>query len=485
MNRLLRRLVAGATLWLPLALLAAGACRAAEPRVLGPYGPFGVVRAVGDPQARHAAILLSGPGGWDADAGRAASLLAGLDALVIGVDTPAYLAGAQAEDGCPNCSYELETLNKAVQKALGRERLSIPVLVGLGPGAGATLAYVNLVQAPPGTFRGGVSVDFRPEIALSNPFCMGKGLTWVLRDGQRTIAYDPVRAFPLYWTVLQAADFAAFPPALAAEYAAGMPATRVQALPRAAAAPHGRPWPQALRRAFLDLAAGQGGDPAAASASPAGDLADLPLVEIRAAGPATGALAVLVSGDGGWAGLDQDLAAALAAAGVDVVGLNSLRYFWRRREPDELGRDLARILDRYARLWGRDRFLLIGYSLGADAMPFMASRLPARLLGQVRAIALLSPGHATDLEFQVADWLADDAAGGLPIRPEVDRLPGDRVLCLYGEEEDDALCPDLTPAEARALSLPGSHHFDGDYQGLARAILQAAGLPAPEGRETP
>lgn len=473
MNPTLRRLVACATLWLPLALLAAGACRAAEPRTLGPFGPFGVVRAVGDPQAAHAAILLSGPGGWDADAARAADLLAGLDALVIGVDTRAYLAAAAAEPGCPNCSYELETLNKAVQKALGRERLSPPALVGLGPGAGATLVYVNLVQAPPDTFRGGVSVDFRPEIALSNPFCMGKGLTWVLRDHLRTVQYHPVRTFPLHWTVLQSADFAAFPPALAAEYAAGMPATRVQALPRAAASPHGRPWARALRRAFLELAAGE---TAARGNAPAADLSDLPLVEIRADGPATDTLAVFLSGDGGWAGLDQDMAAVLAAAGVDVVGVNSMRYFWTRRDPAELGRDLARILDRYARLWNKSRFVLIGYSLGGSAMPFMAARLPAPLLDRVRLVALLSPEQATDLEFQVGDWVGGQAPHGLPVRPEVARLPGDRVLCLSGEEEEHSLCPDLTPAEARVERLPGSHHFDGDYAGLAVRVLEAAGL---------
>jgi type IV secretory pathway VirJ component len=39
-------------------------------------------------------------------------------------------------------------------------------------------------------------------------------------------------------------------------------------------------------------------------------------------------MAVMYSGDGGWVGLDRDVAAVLAKAGVPVVGIDSLSYFW-------------------------------------------------------------------------------------------------------------------------------------------------------------
>ena len=64
----------------------------------------------------------------------------------------------------------------------------------------------------------------------------------------------------------------------------------------------------------------------AALPPPPASLADLPLVEVRAAtaGPT---FAVLLSGDGGWAGLDKKVAAALAEKGIDVVGVDSLALF--------------------------------------------------------------------------------------------------------------------------------------------------------------
>jgi len=47
----------------------------------------------------------------------------------------------------------------------------------------------------------------------------------------------------------------------------------------------------------------------------------------------------------------------------------------------------------YGKAWNRDRFVLIGYSLGADVLPFLASRLPRGQLDRVSALVLLGwPG---------------------------------------------------------------------------------------------
>jgi len=82
------------------------------------------------------------------------------------------------------------------------------------------------------------------------------------------------------------------------------------------------------------------------------DVSDLPLVELPADHATnehatgehptgehptgmhpTGMLAIVLSGDGGWRDLDQTVARALQDAGVSVVGIDSLRYFWRRKSP--------------------------------------------------------------------------------------------------------------------------------------------------------
>ena len=48
------------------------------------------------------------------------------------------------------------------------------------------------------------------------------------------------------------------------------------------------------------------------------------------------------------------------------------------------------------------------------------------------------------------------------------------VLCIYGEGDNDSLCPKLDPGKVRIVMMKGGHHFDGDYAGLAREILAQA-----------
>jgi type IV secretory pathway VirJ component len=183
-------------------------------------------------------------------------------------------------------------------------------------------------------------------------------------------------------------------------------------------------------------------------------------------------LAVIISGDGGWAGIDREIGAVLAAKGIPVVGLNSLQYFWRPRTPDEAGRDLTRILRHYLEARHARDVLLVGYSLGAEVLPFMASRLPDDLRSHVRLVALLGPGRTATFEFHVSQWLGGSGHGP-PTAPEIDRLTGMRVLCLYGANETDSACPEIRRGAADIVRLAGGHHFGGAYAGLADRILEA------------
>ncbi|NLW80520.1 MAG: hypothetical protein GXY42_02445 [Desulfovibrionales bacterium] len=204
-----------------------------------------------------------------------------------------------------------------------------------------------------------------------------------------------------------------------------------------------------------------------------GGVGDLPLVEVRPSDPATGTLAILVTGDGGWAGIDKDIAAILAKNGIGVIGLDSMKYFWTRRTPEDAGADLARIMRHYLAAWGGKDFSLVGFSLGADALPPMIANLPPDLCRTVRQVALLAPSRSVELEFHVSDWIHDDeAARDIALLPEVRRIQPVHLLCVQGRDETSSLCADLSPEEATIRSLPGSHHFDGDYAGAAALILE-------------
>jgi type IV secretory pathway VirJ component len=186
---------------------------------------------------------------------------------------------------------------------------------------------------------------------------------------------------------------------------------------------------------------------------------------------------VIWSGDGGWAGLDSDLSETLAAHGLAVLGVNSLRYFWTARTPESAAHDFASALQHYLTIWQKERVVLIGYSFGAGILPFVANRLPPDLLAKVELIALLAPSREAAFEFHLADWVTDSVPpDAKAVLPEVEKLKGKRLLCIYGEEERDSLCPNLDVSVAQTIRLKGGHHFDGHYATLANIILHEARL---------
>lgn len=213
--------------------------------------------------------------------------------------------------------------------------------------------------------------------------------------------------------------------------------------------------------------------PAKPFSAPTDGLANLPLVEVPGRGPGSDCMAVFWSGDGGWAELDRAVSAGLARHGVPVLGVNSLKYFWTKRTPAQTAADLERIAGYYAAQWQKKELLLIGYSHGADILPFAANRLSAPWQSRVTMIVLLSPGLRADFEFHLSNWVGTSSKMALPILPEIRQLDSAQLLCIYGKQETDCLCPDLPENGPQKVALPGGHHFDGDYDRIVETILRA------------
>jgi type IV secretory pathway VirJ component len=198
---------------------------------------------------------------------------------------------------------------------------------------------------------------------------------------------------------------------------------------------------------------------------------DLALEEVKATGGEDGdAMAVILTGDGGWADIDETLAAGLAVRGVPVVGWSSLRYYWTPRTPEAAAADLARIIDHYKRRWHKDRVLLVGYSFGADVIPFLVNRLPAAARAHVEGVTLLGLSDTAAFEFHVSDWVARGEDERYPTAPEVARM-GVPVTCVHGSEEEDSACLALKDPPVRVATVGSGHHFGGLYDRLVDLIL--------------
>lgn len=439
-------------------------------RLEGRFGHVTVVRPSSGPPTSVALLLADGP----ADEGRGAELASALaehGALVLGVDANAYLRSVEKGERCAYLAGDLEVLSQGYQQHAGLPAYVHPVVVGDGPGA--ALAYAALAQAPPGTFRGTVSVGFVPELETSAAFCPGSGLERARTRGDHRERLEPVSALPEPWVVL--AEEAPDPMARAAsDFARTLENAHVVGVP----APGPLRGPVAAWKPTLLSAYDTASVPLASEQS----LGGLPVVEVPTSSPGGDTLAFFVSGDGGWASMDRTVSKALVDAGIPVVGLNSLHYFWKRRTPEDTAADVARALRHYLAAWDKQRVVLVGYSRGADVVPAIAAGLPPDLRQRVTLLALIAPGKKAEFEVHVTDIFGGEGRPTHPTLPDILALGGTPVLCIYASDEvDESLCPMLFDVSgARLVMLQGGHHFNGDFASVSRAILQALTPPARE-----
>jgi type IV secretory pathway VirJ component len=178
------------------------------------------------------------------------------------------------------------------------------------------------------------------------------------------------------------------------------------------------------------------------------------------------------------------VASELNAHGIAVVGWDSLHYFWDARTPAGAARDLDRVMRHYTHAWRKSSVLLLGYSQGADTLPFMINRLSADTARLVKATVLIGMGSEAFFEFHLSHWIGTPK-GGLPTRPEVMSGRLGSVLCIYGQDDDDSACRGLRGPGVREVALAGGHHFDGDYTSLTAAIVSALIPAARRQRVTP
>jgi type IV secretory pathway VirJ component len=177
------------------------------------------------------------------------------------------------------------------------------------------------------------------------------------------------------------------------------------------------------------------------------------------------------SGDGGWRDLDRAVAGEMADRGYPVVGVDTLRAFWSSKTPEETANELATLMAYYRKTWKAKNFVLTGYSFGADILPAVYNRLSEPDRQSVALIVLLALGKTADFEIHVSGWIGK-SNDGLPILPELSRIPGNKILCIFGQEEKtDSTCTELSTSGSRLMELSGGHHFDQDYPKLATQII--------------
>lgn len=432
------------------------------------FAPFGNVAVYAQSDhPSHVVLFFSGDGGWNSGVIDMARIAASMDALVLGIDFPKYQkAMAASKAKCAYPAADVENLSKFAQKTLGFTSYIRPVLVGYS--SGATLVYALLVEAPPNSYQGVLSLGFCPDLTLGKPLCKGNGLTWTGPDKNQVYLFNAVKQTDAPWIVFQGMIDQVCAPQATIDFVNRVGNATVEELPHVG---HGysvmKNWVPQFRVSLKSLFSRK--EP---YKQDQGDLSDLPMEEVPAVTHDRKTLAVVISGDGGWASIDKEVSTGLSEKGFPVAGLNSLAYFWTKKTPETAARDLDRIINHYLTRWNKDNVWLIGYSFGADVLPFLVNRLPENTRSRVTGVALISPSHNADFEIKISSWLGNSSREPkYALLPELTKPEAYPVLCLAGDEEDDCLCRDHNLTGVKSVMLPGGHHLGGDYDRLVDTLV--------------
>lgn len=183
--------------------------------------------------------------------------------------------------------------------------------------------------------------------------------------------------------------------------------------------------------------------------------------------------AVLLSGDMGFRiGMGPRIAERLARGGTPVLGVSSLAYFRTRRTPAEAEMLVADAIKRALRATKARRVVLIGQSFGADMLQTGLVALPQELRDRVAMVALVVPGDTVSFRASPSE-LFDFGPADEPALLTARRLDWVRVLCVYGVEEGNSLCPLLDMPNVWRVALPGGHPLKRDAERLYATLSGA------------
>jgi len=394
-----------------------------------------------------------------------AKQFAALSYYVAVIDNQELLhTAANTVDQCLNLAGKLNDISGQLNAQFNLSPKNLPILVGTESGAASL--YATLAQADKKVFHAAVGINFMATLSSHTPLCNQQ--TFIANDQDvpqdQQFELKSVNRLPTSFYIFQNKNVAENQKTLAF-------ANKINNAKLTIANEEGQtPLSEAIQ--ILQWLDPRLADQISADASDS----DLPLIEVNVAPDKTTqtqTMAILLTGDGGWAEIDKELAKILAAQGIPTVGFDSLSYFWKARTPAATSQDIEGVISQYLEKWNKKHVILIGYSFGADVLPFVANNLSISTQQKVSLVALLGMGKTAAFEFRLSSWMnADKNADRLPLLPEIEKMKWANSICIYGVDDDAANCLPAEKYGVKAISMSGDHHFDEKYDELVKHIIQ-------------
>lgn len=197
---------------------------------------------------------------------------------------------------------------------------------------------------------------------------------------------------------------------------------------------------------------------------------NLPMKEWEASAH-TKPLVFYISGDGGLNRFSNELCTAINKEGFDVDAMDSKSYFWSQKTPARTAEDISDFLSKKIARRPNQQIVLIGYSFGADVLPFILNRLPKNIADKIKVSFLMASSGSTDFVIHIADLFGSGKRRGMDVLSEVNKISNQKIVIL-NSSDDKQLDPGKITIKHITEILPGGHHFDGDINEIVKAIVK-------------
>jgi len=202
------------------------------------------------------------------------------------------------------------------------------------------------------------------------------------------------------------------------------------------------------------------------------DPSDLPLKLFETATETALPMLVYVSGDGGWNNFSAALCNYLNQKGIPVVALDAQKYFWKSKLPEETAKEMETVIGFYLKKWKREKYVMAGFSFGADIIPFIVNRLPAEMKAGLVASVLISPDRTCDFEIHLSDMLSlGISKGRYDVVREISAGNIKKLAILFGSDENKNNRSAFGATGAKIIVLQGNHHFDSAFETVGDSII--------------
>jgi type IV secretory pathway VirJ component len=177
---------------------------------------------------------------------------------------------------------------------------------------------------------------------------------------------------------------------------------------------------------------------------------------------------ILLTGNGGWRKLVQSVTLYLNKKNVSVVAINTKKYLLSRKMPDQICCDLETLIDQYNSKWKEKKVVMIGYSMGAEILPFAINCMTDKYKQKINDVILIAPGQNATFKVKLRDYY-HEVNEGEDIYTELQKMAKEKVYVICDDTKFSICLKDLEDVVDHDV-MTGGHHFGGDYDTLSKLV---------------